>query len=72
MAKKLGEVKIEGKDPVVGEKVRYVPIHANGDVNHKDVEAGKISSFNDSYIFVSFAGKDAVACYPWSLIWGWV
>lgn len=40
----------------VGDRVRYVPKHANGDLSHKDCENGIISSFNDWYVFVLYEG----------------
>ena len=57
----------------IGDPVIYVPHHANGDISHQDCERGKISSFNDRYVFVKFASNvaavgwceaTAVACDP--------
>ena len=31
----------------IGDRVTYVPYHANGDVNHPDVEHGTISSIKN-------------------------
>lgn len=42
------------ENPQIGESVIYVPTHANGDLNHEDCEYGKISSFNDKFIFVKY------------------
>ena len=38
----------------VGDKVRYVPNHAHGDIRHKDCEIGVVTSLNDKYIFVKY------------------
>ena len=38
----------------IGNSVAYIPLHACGDINHPDVEYGKISSYNDRFIFVKF------------------
>lgn len=37
-----------------GDSVRYVPRHANGDLNHKDCQNGVVSSVNDSWVFVKY------------------
>lgn len=37
-----------------GQRVAYVPTHAKGNLSHKDVEWGKVSSKNDKYVFVRF------------------
>lgn len=39
---------------VPGARVTYVPTHANGDLNHPDVEHGTVSSKNGWYVFVRF------------------
>jgi hypothetical protein len=39
-----------------GERVIYLPIHANGDTNHADAEHGKVSSIGGRYVFVLFTG----------------
>ena len=60
-----------------GDRVVYVPIHAHGDIGHKDVEHGTVSSINEKNVFVRFDatverlgwdGTTAQACYPWSLM----
>ena len=38
----------------VGDRVIYVPSHANGDVNHPDCEYGIVKSWNDSFVFVNY------------------
>lgn len=35
-------------------RVAYIPNHADGDINHPDVEYGYVSSRNNYYIFVRF------------------
>ena len=37
-----------------GDKVRYVPNHANGDVHHKDCQNGVVSSTNERFVFVKY------------------
>lgn len=37
-----------------GDKVRYVPNHAHGNVNHPDCEDGIVSSTNDVNVFVRY------------------
>ena len=38
----------------IGDRVIYVPTHANGDINHKDCEYGIIKSWNSTGIFVNY------------------
>jgi hypothetical protein len=45
------------RDAIPFMRVAYIPGHAHGDINHKDVERGVISSKNDSNIFVRFDGQ---------------
>ena len=35
-------------------RVAYIPGHAHGDINHPDVERGKVSSKNSVNVFVRF------------------
>lgn len=35
-------------------RVAYIPRHAKGDLNHKDVELGTVSSVGELYVFVRF------------------
>lgn len=37
-----------------GERVHYVPYHANGDIRHRDCENGIVTSTNDRFVFVKF------------------
>jgi len=67
------ELKIEGKtldDSDIGRRVRYVPLHANGDSGHPDVEDGVITSFNHMYVFVDYGYLSHPATSPDDLIWG--
>lgn len=56
--------------------VAYIPNHAFGDINHPDVEWGKVSSSNSKVIFVKFekqlklfgwSGTTSQACDPSNL-----
>lgn len=58
-------------------RVAYIPLHANGDLKHKDVERGTVSSTNSHYVFVKFDkqlnkfgwnGTTSQACDPKDLI----
>lgn len=46
-----------------GMAVRYVPMHAHGDLSHPHVEQGVVSSKNDSFAFVKFNAQ--VAKFGW-------
>ena len=37
-----------------GDKVKYIPTHANGDRKHKDCENGVVSSTNNKFVFVKY------------------
>lgn len=37
-----------------GTPVAYIPLHANGDIEHPDVEYGIVSSSNEKYVFVKY------------------
>lgn len=53
-----------------GKAVVYIPGHAHGDPYHKDCEIGKITSWNDSNVFVDFSKGDThPACNPSDLVW---
>ena len=58
-------------------RVVYIPTHAFGDLNHADVEHGKVSSFNQINVFVKFdkqlskfgwEGTTSQACSPEDLV----
>jgi hypothetical protein len=40
-----------------GDRVIYVPAHANGDAKHPDCERGIVSSTNDVNVFVRYFNK---------------
>ena len=42
-----------------GDLVKYIPNHANGDVQHPDCKTGVVSSVNDNWVFVKY---DCLAC----------
>ena len=52
MMKTLGEYKCE--DFKRDDAVLYVPTHAEGDLKHKDVERGVVSSTNGKFVFVKY------------------
>ena len=37
-----------------GDKVRYVPNHADGDIRHADCQDGVVSSTNEMFVFVKY------------------
>lgn len=53
----------------IGQTVKYVPLHAGGDISHIDCMIGVVTSKNDDYIFVAFNGSsDGQACNPGRLL----
>jgi hypothetical protein len=52
--------KISGKHRVTvehfrqGDRVAYIPSHAEGDMNSPDIERGVVSSTNATFVFVKF------------------
>lgn len=54
-------------DFFIGQKVKYVPRHANRNQLHKDCENGIVSSINDSFVFVIYY-SNAKATNPKDLI----
>lgn len=50
----------------VGQRVTYVPYHANGDRHHPDCEEGVVTSKNARFVFVKFKPWHAhgQACKP--------
>lgn len=61
----------------VGQRVIYVPMHAEGDLSHPDCEHGRISSKNEYFVFVRFDkhvqtlgwdGATAQCCDPSDLV----
>lgn len=43
-----------------GQRVRYVPQHANGDRNHPDCEDGVVSSVGGDTVFVKYDLKTTI------------
>jgi len=37
-----------------GDRVMYIPSHAEGDMRHKDSQKGVVSSKNDTWVFVKY------------------
>lgn len=37
-----------------GDRVRYIPTHAENDPKHKDCESGVVSSVNSKFVFVKY------------------
>ena len=63
-----------------GQRVRYIPAHAEGDISHPDCNNGVVSSINDKWVFVKYDTPDlvmrsgdepytAAATSPKDLIW---
>lgn len=59
------------------QRVAYVPLHANGDLGHPDVERGTVSSKNEHNVFVKFdkqvkkfgwEGTTSQSCDPSDLV----
>lgn len=48
------EHEMRAEDFKSNDRVAYIPGHAHGDVNHKDVEHGTVSSQNGVNVFVRF------------------
>ncbi len=58
----------------IGDEVRFVPMHAEGNMQHPDCENGRVTSKNERYVFVSFNNFGPQACSPSQLVrmrWGW-
>jgi len=64
---------MELEDVEDGQRVSYIPGHACGDIAHKDVEHGTVSSKNENNVFVKFdkqvskfgwGGTTSQACCP--------
>lgn len=65
---------IELTDKHKGKSVIYIPTYANGNIDHKDVKAGIISSWTDSVVFVKYYSTYGLESYakatiPNDLIW---
>lgn len=59
----------ELKDFAEGQSVIYCPMHANGDLKHKDCERGYVTSVNTKFVFVRFPKSPSCsqACDPTDL-----
>ena len=51
-----------------GMKVIYIPTHADGNINHSDVEFGVVSSTNNTYVFVKYNNKNIINLHSTSPI----
>lgn len=52
-----------------GDRVRYVPYHADNDILHPDCESGVVTSINAHAVFVRFDGDlHSKGCYPDTLV----
>jgi hypothetical protein len=60
-----------------GQRVAYVPTHAHGNLQHKDVEVGTVSSKNARFVFVKcdkqllkfgWDGTTSQSCDPADLV----
>jgi hypothetical protein len=63
---------IEGKELTegnIGDKVTYIPRHANGDASHKDAEGGRIKRWNDGGVFVDYTRNVCRTDFN-DLVWG--
>lgn len=58
----------------VGEEVFYIPVYANGDVNHPNTERGIVSSVSDSTtgghqnVWVRYTEGDTAAKTAWDML----
>ncbi len=41
-------------DFAIGDRVRYVPVHAHGDIHHPDCQDGRVEDKNNAYLYVRF------------------
>lgn len=58
--KSFAEFRLLPSDYTKGERVKYLPHHAEGDPNHPDVKTGCVSSTNSSWVFVKYDLPDLV------------
>ncbi len=45
---------VELTESNIGDKVTYIPRHAEGNASHPDCEEGRIKSWNDGGVFVDY------------------
>jgi len=60
-------VQLTGKH--IGDKVTYIPRHANGNASHPDAEGGRIKSWNTGGVFVDYV-KNVCRTDFNDLVWG--
>lgn len=53
-----------------GDIVTYVPRHARNNESHPDREVGKVTSVNDTYVFVDYGTGNSKATRPEDLVKG--
>ena len=51
-----------------GDRVRYMPNHAHGDIGHPDCEDGVVVTVREAITFVQFATGGPKACTPSDLV----
>lgn len=56
----------------VGQRVKYIPLHAHGDATHPDCEIGEVTHINNAGVFVRFTEPHVrhwpQCCDPSSLV----
>jgi hypothetical protein len=56
---------MKASDYKPGDRVRYMPLHANTDPNHPDCDLGIVKRSNEKYVFVLYGhSKTAKATAP--------
>lgn len=59
---------LQTRDFMMGGKVRYIPDHAHGDVNHPDCSDGFVRSVGEFFVFVSLPNTTLPCpCFPHNL-----
>lgn len=62
---------MKASDFAIGQRVLYIPNHANGDATHEDCERGEVVNIGGDTVFVRFEGSMKnwpQGCYPHNLI----
>ena len=57
--KRRSKEKKMNKDYKHGDRVRYIPNHAEGNLSHSSCQDGVVSSINESWVFVKY---NCLAC----------
>ncbi len=52
------------EEAIVGESVRYIPTHVEGNVSHSDCENGVVYSKTSKYIFVRYIRNGILQVTP--------